>query len=373
MPRKIFTDGMVLPSQDVNSIAYPVPDGQDLIGHGEKIIDNWLSDDVNHIKNRFYTWYNRFRVVPFGGLSVTVSPGVINNQGTLISIPQQTLVLENNTTNYIYIGAATGDATIAVRRVASPVAFNHIPLAYITTSSGAIVTINDLRSINAEYIAPEREQLVNPGDVIFSLMVGQVPNGYLELNGQNVSRLTYSKLWVALGSPNTGDGSTTFTLPSVNDLLVRLSLTPGQITGNNSFTIGTNNLPAHAHQIDSQTHTHTINQLPHSHGVNQLPHSHTVVDGQHSHVLPGFVYDAEASEGSDGSGSAYLPKGSSTFLSGSNISIQPSNVNVSVNESTIGLSVNASNANISTTRSTGNSEAISISPRSISMRAFIKF
>lgn len=41
------------------------------------------------------------------------------------------------------------------------------------------------------------------------------PGGYLFCYGQAVSRTTYSRLWIALGSPNTGDGSTTWTMPDL--------------------------------------------------------------------------------------------------------------------------------------------------------------
>lgn len=41
------------------------------------------------------------------------------------------------------------------------------------------------------------------------------PAGWLKANGVAVSRTTYAALWVAMGSPNTGDGSTTFNLPDM--------------------------------------------------------------------------------------------------------------------------------------------------------------
>ena len=48
-----------------------------------------------------------------------------------------------------------------------------------------------------------------------------VPYGYFEANGQAVSRTTYSALWVFLGSPNTGNGSTTFNIPDYRGEFIR--------------------------------------------------------------------------------------------------------------------------------------------------------
>lgn len=48
------------------------------------------------------------------------------------------------------------------------------------------------------------------------------PPGFIYLNGANVSRTGASAaLWAALGSPNTGDGSTTFTLPDYRGYFLR--------------------------------------------------------------------------------------------------------------------------------------------------------
>ena len=44
-----------------------------------------------------------------------------------------------------------------------------------------------------------------------------VPTGWLLCDGSNVSRSTYQVLWNKMGSPNTGDGITTFTLPTITN------------------------------------------------------------------------------------------------------------------------------------------------------------
>ena len=60
-----------------------------------------------------------------------------------------------------------------------------------------------------------------PVGAVFYMANSVVPYGYLEANGQAVSRTTYADLWQYLGSPNTGDGSTTFNVPDLRGEFVR--------------------------------------------------------------------------------------------------------------------------------------------------------
>lgn len=95
------------------------------------------------------------------------------------------------------------------------------------------------------------------------------PSGYLECDGSNVSRTTYSSLFSAIGVTwGAGNGTTTFTLP---DLRRRTMIGKGGTAGTGSpgiavgstggaetKTIGTANLPSHNHFVfngDSTTST----------------------------------------------------------------------------------------------------------------------
>ena len=60
-----------------------------------------------------------------------------------------------------------------------------------------------------------------PVGAVFYMAKSTVPYGYLEANGQAVSRTTYAALWQYLGSPNTGDGATTFNLPDYRGEFIR--------------------------------------------------------------------------------------------------------------------------------------------------------
>lgn len=79
------------------------------------------------------------------------------------------------------------------------------------TIQGALSGITDL--INQTRPVPTAS--------VFYLATSTVPNGYLEANGSAVSRATYAALWQALGSPNTGNGSTTFNLPDLRGEFIR--------------------------------------------------------------------------------------------------------------------------------------------------------
>ena len=61
---------------------------------------------------------------------------------------------------------------------------------------------------------------INTG-VIVPWTSSSVPSGFLECNGANVSRSTYSDLFAGVGTTyGAGDGSSTFTLPDLQDNVV---------------------------------------------------------------------------------------------------------------------------------------------------------
>lgn len=99
------------------------------------------------------------------------------------------------------------------------------------------------------------------GSIVFWL-APTVPDGWLILNGQQVSRTTYSALFSLWGSLHgDGNGSTTFTLPNMQGLMPigsgqRESTAPNYVFndtgGEDEHSLAVSELPSHTHQINTK-------------------------------------------------------------------------------------------------------------------------
>ena len=96
-------------------------------------------------------------------------------------------------------------------------------------------------------IDKSEENRLNTAGMVMAFAGTSAPSGWLKCDGSAISRTTYAKLFAAIGTTyGTGDGSTTFNLPtqSVLPLGTNVSIT-GQAYGNGKtmgLTEGTNNL-----------------------------------------------------------------------------------------------------------------------------------
>ncbi len=379
MPRKVFTDGEILFAEDVNIIGKPFVDGEDVLGHGDKILDNSLSDEPNNIKSRFYQWYDRFRVSLSSGLSVSVANGLVNAGGNIINIPPQNFVVTDNTTVFLWIGTISNSSSVQLRESVN-LPDNCIPLARVSTSGGSVISITDLREIAADLLPPAIPEAIPIGTIIYSLLPLTVsaPSGFVELGAvvRNVSRTTYAALFNLFGTfYGTGDGSTTFGLPAIGNKYVKMGdigVAPGATGGNNTISLSTSQLPSHSHVVIDPGHNHTTSDPGHNHGVSDPGHNHSVSDPGHSHGLPGYLYDRGASENDDGQGSAYETRGNTTYVAATGVGVNASGSNIGVNGNVTGLSINNRTTGVST-QNTGSGGIINNEPAYITMRVFIKF
>lgn len=91
-------------------------------------------------------------------------------------------------------------------------------------------------------------------------------------------------------------------------------------TGETNWTVG----------MVAGTSQYNIPLMYHSHVVNQFAHKHDIIQTPHSHDLDGYTYDTEASEGNDGSGSAYAPVSNKTKDATADISMSSELVNLTI-------------------------------------------
>jgi microcystin-dependent protein len=139
-----------------------------------------------------------------------------------------------------------------------------------------------------------------------------IPAGFLECNGQAVSRTTYADLFNVIGTTyGSGDNSTTFNVPDMRDYFVR-GKADSRAVGNKQAA----SFAAHAHPVSDPTHAHGAYQAAHNHGIVTGSHNHALNDPGHTHS--GIALEANGQAGSNGSiGAGFVSIG----VSGTGISI----------------------------------------------------
>lgn len=108
---------------------------------------------------------------------------------------------------------------------------------------------------------------------------------WLECNGSAVSKSSYPELYTLLQNVYGQSTNTTFYIPNMygsasSSLFVTGASAAGIVSGSSTTTITQSNMPAHSHGLNN--HTHTIGN--HTHNISHLHASaETVLGGNHSH------------------------------------------------------------------------------------------
>lgn len=109
-------------------------------GHLHRLRDDALSNDTTQIKPRFVKFENELKVTASTGLTVTVTSGTaVLLNGTRTAITATSIAVPNGAVSYVYIDESAAVAT------STAIPLKGLLLARVTTVSGAITTVEDLR------------------------------------------------------------------------------------------------------------------------------------------------------------------------------------------------------------------------------------
>lgn len=127
--------------------------------------------------------------------------------------------LANYVPNAVADGAISGakitDASIAFAKLAAAAIASQAE-AEAGTATDKLMTPQRVAQAISVQIPP-----AVPTGAIMAFGVTSIPGGWLLCNGANVSRTTYANLFAAIGTRfGSGDGSTTFTLPNLNERFI---------------------------------------------------------------------------------------------------------------------------------------------------------
>lgn len=153
-------------------------------------------------------------------------------------------------------------------------AYTEIAIALIRSGKAQIYSIYDLirtnfadHEIRVADLEADAAALIIPVGMIFSYGSSVIPTGYLECNGDILSRTTYATLYAAIGTAfNTGgESGSQFRVP---DMRGRIPIGAGAGSGLTSRTLGDTT-------IGAELATVSISEMPsHSHGITDPGHTH---------------------------------------------------------------------------------------------------
>jgi len=163
-----------------------------------------------------------------------------------------------------------------------------------------------------------------PTATIIPWSTASVPTGFLECNGQAVSRSTYSALFAIVGTIyGAGDGSSTFLVPDLQDKCVvsksnnkALASTGGAetVTATGNIAGSTANATLSTPQLASHSHPGAANSNPTSMTRRYAPNSP-------NYYQP--AYKGNSNTGNSGSGGAHSHNMSANFSGDATSVLQP--------------------------------------------------
>lgn len=343
-----------------NASGYPISDGQDLYGHGPKIIDDWLNDAPDQIKARFYDWYNRIQLAIAANRILTYTGAtIVLANGSRVALAAGQITLPANATVYVYV---SGTGVIAQ---ASALPSSGILLGLAVTDANAIASLVDLRSQVVEQVrslSAENAAGYEIGDVKWTCR--QTPStGWVRCDFSLYEQTTYPLAYDAIGRvwslPT--DPVNTFRVPPPGRCplgsgtgagLTARSL--GQTGGAESVSLSVPQTARHTHPTIDSGHIHNVNDDGHAHGVSDAGHGHPVLgsfetsDGNVDSIIVedaaiagetngpfGYTTETNSNKGSK----LVLPQKANIAINGNrvNITIQPAQSSAAIQPTGEGL------------------------------------
>jgi hypothetical protein len=135
-----FAPGTKVTSAWLNAIQSTSFDDQDLDGHLPRITDEMLSNAAGDLKTVWANFNTQFLVKAATGLSVTINGGTFtNSQDLAVTLSPSGITVPASATTYIWVTDAGAFASGSSLPVIA------LPIAAVTTSPSAILSILDLR------------------------------------------------------------------------------------------------------------------------------------------------------------------------------------------------------------------------------------
>jgi len=106
-----------------------------------------------------------------------------------------------------------------------------------------------------------------PSGAVFCIAVASVPSGYLECNGQSVSRTTFAALFAVIGTQYGASNSSTFKVPDLRGEFIRgFDNGRGVDSGRSVASSQSHQHPQHNHNVSASSNS-SVNDSGHNHRV----------------------------------------------------------------------------------------------------------
>jgi microcystin-dependent protein len=174
-----------------------------------------------------------------------------------------------------------------------------------TTPSYAVDVAGDVNVTGTVRVAGV--SIATPVGVVQQYAGSNAPAGFLLCDGSAVSRTTYAALFAVISTTyGAGDGATTFNLPNLKGRIpVGRDVTQtefnvlGETGGAKTHTLTTDEIPAHAHQVDPPSST-TSTSGAHTHGYRDYFAYNTYSDDANDRLVGSTLTYRDTTTDSDG-------------------------------------------------------------------------